>query len=323
MAPERTPEALLADHGFAVRSLVPLAGDLSQRRYFRSGLQSGGSAVLALYPEGLREECGRFLTSGALLAEAGVRVPRVLAGDSSAGWTLLEDLGEWTLAEAPGLGDREVADYFGRAGATIARIQTIPPQRVATLNPPLDGGLLRCELEQTERELLKPVGLVEAAHSAALTTALDRLCEAIDRDPRVPCHRDFMVRNLMPIGPPPSLAVLDHQGLRLGPALYDLASLLNDTLFLPTEHERELLERLLRSDQERLAFHRAAAQRTLKAAGTYAHFLRRGLRRHAPLIAPTLDRAIAHLTLVPETVDAARRLADLWAPRRGLSDLLC
>ena len=57
----------------------------------------------------------------------------------------------------------------------------------------------------------------------------------------MPCHRDFMVRNLMPLRGRRGLVVLDHQDLRLGPPLYDLASLLNDTLFPPPEAEEALL----------------------------------------------------------------------------------
>ena len=35
--------------------------------------------------------------------------------------------------------------------------------------------------------------------------------------------------------------MLDHQDLRLGPPFYDLASLLNDTLFPPPDAEEALL----------------------------------------------------------------------------------
>ena len=80
----------------------------------------------------------------------------------------------------------------------------------------------------------------DPALAAALRAALDTLCASLGDEPPVPCHRDFMVRNLMPL-PNGALVVLDHQDLRLGPPLYDLASLLNDTLFPPPAAEEALL----------------------------------------------------------------------------------
>lgn len=308
-----SPEALLAESGFAVRTLAPLAGDLSQRRYLRALLESGGTAVLALYPDEPGDDCRRFLVSGDLLATAGVRVPRVLSSDCTAGWCLLEDLGERTLADTPGLTDSELEAYFAHAGTLIARIQSIATERIPDLNPPLDPALLRRELEQTEQALLSPLELL--TDPPAVGTALDRLCDAIGHQPFVPCHRDFMVRNLMPCGRPPGLAVIDHQGLRLGPRWYDLASLLNDTLFLAPEAERRLLEELVGDGEDRLDFHRAAAQRTLKAAGTYARFAHAGNRRHVPLIASTFERALSHLALLPETAGIAKMVAERWSDR--------
>nr|HPK65586.1 phosphotransferase [Thermoanaerobaculia bacterium] len=51
------------------------------------------------------------------------------------------------------------------------------------------------------------------------------------------CHRDYMVRNLLPVGDGEvaAVGVIDHQDLRLGPPWYDLASLCNDSLFPPPE----------------------------------------------------------------------------------------
>jgi aminoglycoside/choline kinase family phosphotransferase len=318
----------LAERGHEMRGLEPLPGDLSQRHYFRGELVSGGFAIVAVYPEELRADCRRFLTSGELLAGVGVRVPRVLASDCAAGWMLLEDLGERTLGDTPGLSDAGLARYFQRALEMIALLQHLPLDAVSTLNAPLDGALLRRELEQTTREFVEPLDLVERSSRASWEFELDELCRSIAQCTPVPCHRDFMVRNLMPIGEAPQLALLDHQGLRLGPGLYDIASLLNDTRFLAEEQEAALLEDLLGEEQERLAYHRIAAQRTLKAVGTYARFVRRNeprrdKRRHAQLIAPTFDRAIAHLAKVPETAAAVRAIAPRWNPQRGQVDLLC
>jgi aminoglycoside/choline kinase family phosphotransferase len=304
--------ALLTARGFSIRALAPLSGDLSTRRYLRAQIEPEGTAVLALYPETLRGDCARFSISTRWLSELAVRVPGVLAADCSAGWMLVEDLGQRTLGDSRDLAAADLAAYFRRAVEIAERIRSLPREAVAELNPPLDAALLRREIEQTRTVYLEPRGLLKGAFGEKLATALDGLCAELAHPPLVPCHRDFMVRNLMPAGPPPGLAVLDHQGLRLGPPRYDLASLLNDTLFPPAPLELRLLDELLRGEADRRAYHRAAAQRTLKAIGSYAAAARRGIDRHLPLIGPTFERALAHLSKAPETASLAPELERRW-----------
>ena len=293
--------------GHPAERLEPLAGDVSARRYLRAQSR-GRSLIVALYPPALRSTCERFLATSALLGEAGLRVPTVLASDCRRGLMLLEDLGDPTLY---GLRDRPwdfLRPYLEQAVKDAARIAALRPADVAPLSPQLDCSLLERELEQTWRSFLSPRGLAGGPDSAAaLRSALAELCRRLGEPPRVPCHRDFMARNLVPQADG-RLGLLDHQDLRLGPRFYDLASLLNDSLF----PSRELVRELLGSDADELDYHRAAAQRALKAVGTFATFAENGDPRHLGLIPPTLGRAHEHLVLVPETAAIAARLADRW-----------
>jgi len=309
----------LAARGLAAARVEPLAGDVSPRRYARVTLVDGTSAILAAYPAEVRDACLRFAQTTALLAGAGVRVPRILDADCALGFMLVEDLGPRVLADLGALPWDELAEYSRDALAQAARIAALDPAAVAAINPPLDRALLARELQQTWDLFLAPRGLLgTAAEAAALRAVLDELLDRLAGDPPVPCHRDFMARNLVPLaGAPPRLAVLDHQDLRLGPPAYDLASLLNDTLFPPAEVEEELLAAAPAAGADgtgRLRYHRAAAQRTLKAVGTYASFARRGSDRHLPLIPGTLGRCLAHLARTPEGTDLAPLLARLWRP---------
>ncbi|MFL6231544.1 MAG: phosphotransferase [Thermoanaerobaculia bacterium] len=296
------------------REIQPLAGDVSPRRYFRVVLADGATAILANYPEEVRPACGRFLRTSAILESAGVRVPRVLAGDCAEGWMLVEDLGFRTLGEwGRGRPWNELAGYFEHALEIAARIARLPLDGLAELNPVLGGELLTRELAQTWDLYLEPRGLVgDAGLAADLRAALDALCAALGAETPVPCHRDFMVRNLMPLADG-GLAVLDHQDLRLGPPLYDLASLLNDTLFPSPEAEEALLAAAAGGPGDRVRYHRAAAQRTLKAVGTYAKFALLGADRHLPLIPPTLAHFVKHFARVPEGEALAPRLREAWS----------
>ncbi len=303
----------LARRGFPVRDATPLPGDVSPRRYLRVELSSGGTAILALYPPALEQACRRFASTTALLQEVGVRVPRILAVSHKQEWMLLEDTGSRTLFDLRARGWRHLRPYLEHARAIALRIATLDRDRVAALGPPLDAALLRDELRQTWEVFLRPHGLAgEGELRRRLRAALDALCTRLSAETPVPCHRDFMARNLAPLEPAPLLAVLDHQDLRPGPPFYDLASLLNDSLFPPWEMERELLAPVLGGTQDRERYERAAAQRALKAIGTFAAFARRGFDRHLPLIAPTLARALRHLGNLPETRPLAPELARLW-----------
>ena len=312
-APPAGVEPWLAGLCQPPREIIHLTGDVSPRRYARLVLEDGATAILATYPDEVRDVCPRFLRTTELLTGAGVRVPRVVAASCEQGWMLLEDFGPRTLGEQRERPWSELRLELARALEMIRRIAALPAGEVAGLNPLLGRDLLRRELDQTWDLFLAPHGLTGGpALTEAFRTALDALCESLGAETPVPCHRDFMVRNLMPTAEG-GLAVLDHQDLRLGPPAYDLASLLNDTLFPPAEVEEELLA-AAPGTADRLSYHRAAAQRTLKAVGTYTKFSLRGANRHLPLIPPTLARCLHHLGRTPEGASVAGDLARAWEP---------
>lgn len=299
-------DAWLAAAGFPACEPNPLPGDVSPRRYTRLVGADGASAILATYPPEVRGTCPRFLRTTALLEQAGVPVPRVLAASCEEGWMLVEDLGPQTLGEwGRGRSWEELLPWFERALQLAERIGDIPVEAVADINPRLDGELLRKELAQTWDLFLEPRGLL----IPALGAVLDEICARLDAETPVSCHRDFMVRNLMPV-PSGDLVVLDHQDLRLGPPAYDVASLLNDTLFPTPEVEEGLLSL---AGVDRVRYHRAAAQRTLKAVGTYTSFALRGADRHLPLVPPTMARCLHHLARVPESAAIVPELSRAWS----------
>lgn len=293
--------------GYPPSRLEPLAGDVSARRYLRA--ESGGrTLIVAIYPPSRRETCERFVATGDLLRRTGVRVPEVIESDCRRGLMLLEDLGKLTLYDLRDEPWSTLRPQLERAIGGAKRIAGMPPGAVADLSPPLDRALLERELDQTWRSFLLPQGMGGGRQSTAeLRSALTELCRRLGDEPPVPCHRDFMARNLVPL-PDGQLGLLDHQDLRLGPPFYDLASLLNDSLFPPTKLTAELLG----PAADDLGYRRAAAQRALKAVGTFATFAERGDERHLVLVPPTLGRALEHLLSIPETAGIADRLAARW-----------
>jgi aminoglycoside/choline kinase family phosphotransferase len=305
----RDLEGFLAGEGLAGSRIEALAGDVSARRYFRVRPARGPSCVLAHYPPPLADAQRRFAIAADLLESVGVRVPRRLAADAARGMSLLEDLGERTLYERTELDWEARRPWVERAleaGRAIAGLSLDALDRLAPA--PLDAALLRRELGQTIEVYLAPRGLAPDAFVAAL----DRLCLRLGELPPAACHRDLMARNLMPL-PDGDLAVLDFQDLRPGPPVYDLASMLNDSLFAPEPLERDWVERFLPPSVGVDGYDRAVAQRALKAVGTFAKFAAHGDPRHLPLVAPTLERAARALSRVPETASEFAPLAQRFA----------
>jgi len=317
--------AWLRDHGLEPREIEGLTGDVSLRRYFRAHLGDGGTAIVAYYPVQLRPVCRRFRLTTALLAEAGVPVPAIHRADCRRGLMLLEDSGDRTLYDTPQRDWQALAPTYRRAVGYLRRIQALPRERVATLNVPLDAKLLRWELRKSWDLVLVPRGLVGPPEvERAFAAALETLCEELGRAERLrPCHRDFMPRNLMRREPDGrggdegELLVLDHQDLRLGPPAYDLASLLNDSLFPPRWLEDELLAALHSGEDGALDYRRAVVQRCVKAVGNYCDFARRGFDRHLNLVAPTLLRAWRWFGAVPELQALRPALQPSWEAQLG------
>lgn len=325
----------LAACGWQDATLQQLAGDISARRYLR--LRRAGAdetALLAVYPPSLADAYARFERATGLLTGVEVRVPRILETDVEARFMLLEDLGPSMLHEA--LSDTEVSGHGPPADAWIRRrpwfvlaleagrrIATLPVSQAAALGcEPLDADLLSRELQQTRRAFFDARDLLQDAGLARdFDTFLDATCGELQALPPATCHRDFMVRNLVPLLPPPhsltankqlrpdDLAVIDYQDLRPGPPVYDLASLLNDTLLPPPEVEAELLRHagIAAGSEPERPYRLAAVQRTLKAVGSYAasgHHLRR--------IPATLARTLYHLRQLPEAKGLVKALEQSW-----------
>ena len=321
-------ESWLRGVGIGASAIVPLTGDLSQRRYFRIVLDGGASLLAAHYPESLRGTMARFTAARSLLAGAGVRVPEIRLASPERGWMLVEDLGAETLFE---IGHREPREprepwepeaQFLAAVESAGRIAALDVGAVTELgSPPLDGAALRRELDPTLEFLLDVRGLSDLGRERGeLLRALVELCSRLAGDPLVPCHRDFMARNLIPLAD--GVAVIDFQDLRLGPPAYDLASLLNDSFFPDVTLEAALLPPRWRTGVAREQYARAVVQRTLKAAGTFARFAAEGNPRHVPLIAPTLARAARHLQALPETMRIFPALERWWFGQLG-ADPIC
>lgn len=297
-----------------VEDVEPLQGDVSPRRYFRLRRRNQDSAILAVYPKQQRDTLRRFLETTRLFEDAAVRVPEVLGSNSPLGLMLLEDLGPISLFDLAAQPWTALHPHIERAIESIRRLAASPPGAFSRINPDLDGARLERELDEAKSVFLQSEEFSGGDFSRrGLYASLDRLLAAIALDPLVASHRDFMSRNLMlPQRPLRPATVIDHQDACLAPRFYDLASLLNDSLFLTEAAENEILTAIGLGAEDVLSYRRCAVQRTLKATATYVKFALRGFERHLHLVAPTLRKTAWQLEQLPEGKIVSSEVLALW-----------
>jgi hypothetical protein len=210
--------------GLHPETLRPASSDASFRRYFRLDADRAGT-LIAMDAPPQREDSRPFVKVARLFGAAGVTTPEVLAEDLPQGFLLLSDLGQTTYLQALEGGAQAQPMYLD-ALDSLVRIQAAT--RAATL-PPYDRARLLAELQlfpdwYVARHLQ---ARFEPGEQAALENVFELLVACALTQPAVYVHRDYHSRNLMlmPHGNP---GVLDFQDAVLGPAVYDLVSLLRD-----------------------------------------------------------------------------------------------
>jgi len=270
---------LLSLEGLEIRSVQELMIRGSDRVYSRLFLKSGETLILCVYGEE-RSENNAFAEAADLFADIGLNVPAVKSHHLTDRWVLQEDLGDMSLfsalsekgLEASLLLYRQTirnAAILHEKGLHRAQEKGFQPQ------PPFDQSLLRWEsqyfLEYLGRQYLKTELL-----DAEIEKDLDRIRRRLLAQSEVLLHRDLQSQNVMVHLK--NAVLIDFQGARKGPALYDVVSLLEDPYVeLPERMKRELLTLYCEErtpnpaweleDPDYLA---TASQRLMQTLGAYA-----------------------------------------------------
>jgi aminoglycoside/choline kinase family phosphotransferase len=304
---------------------TPMAGGGGTRKYFR--LRGGGQTVVAMFvPEGAKpEEIAKdtadtarwpFLEIRDLLAARGIDVPAVFAEDTPRGWVLLEDLGDTTLAEVLLQKPEAREALYVRAAHDVARAQSVLtklPADSIVASRAFDEDLLHWEIQHFREWAIAARGIAMTAGDGASFDALaSRVAKRIAALPRVFVHRDFQSRNLM-VRPNGSLCWIDFQDALLGPRVYDLVALLNDSY---QSFDRAFVEARL-ADYAVVAaldanehaavlreFDLVTVQRKLKDAGRFVFFDRvKGNPAFLKFVEPTIAKVRASLARLRDDDD--------------------
>lgn len=288
-SPQTRLEEYLARHGHSNRPVEALTPDASTRVYFRVPWKRA-TAVAAVYPEAFDETVQPYLDVTRLFLECKLPVPEIYDVDGSTGVIIQEDLGDNQLCkvfETASEDEREA--LVEQAIEIIARIQaatTKAHERDSIASRlAFDEAKLGWELNFFFEHYFGSYRKENLTHgqAAELKVELNDIAADLAARPRVLCHRDFHSFNLI-LDKKQRLRVIDHQDARMGPATYDLVSLLLDRvtcspspaeirshrLFLLRARE-ELNLPPIDPDEFSNEFRLMTVQRCLKAVGTFSY----------------------------------------------------
>jgi N-acetylmuramate 1-kinase len=338
---ERIPplRAFLDESGFGEARRARMQGDASTRIFERLTLDKRAAILMNAprQPDGPPVRDGKPYSAIAHLAEdvipyvaiaAGLRAhqvsaPAILDADLDRGLVIMEDLGDERIVA----GDRPapIEARYAAAVDLLAALhcQTLP--EVLPVAPHLDYRLPRYDIEAflVEAELLLDWYL--PAVSAPASTPMRETFLALWREALTPAVaapptwvlRDYHSPNLLWLPGREGTAqigVVDFQDALLGPAAYDVASLLQDArVDIPESLEVALLGRYARARRAQdggfdvagftKIYATLTAQRATKILGIFARLDRRDGKpqylRHIPRLWAYLQRSLVHPALAP------------------------
>ena len=313
-------------------SCQALAGDASNRRYFRLSLEESEVPSLIVMQladrEGFKasEEAVSggdgditelpFLNVLRHLQPLDLAVPTLHYHDEPAGLLYLEDFGDMTLAEACACADpKTIERLYAQAIDTLVQIHLHATSRSSPSciahGRSFDVSLLMWEFEHfLEYGVVARQGKPMCSEDYLVVhDEFQKIADIIVAQPQVFTHRDYHSRNLMVDGE--RLGVIDFQDALLGPATYDLASLLRDSyIALDDTVLDQMIERYIQGMSEGLestrrqsmllddpvAFRRlfdlTSLQRNLKAAGRFVYIDR---VKHNPTFLPDIPRTLGYV----------------------------
>ncbi|MGH7182148.1 MAG: phosphotransferase, partial [Nitrospiraceae bacterium] len=200
------------------KSLTPLAGDASNRRYFRIELTGGAAHSVILMqlaePEAFKQSeeavSGAthqiaelpFLNILSYLSKAEVSVPRLYHYDQPAGLLYLEDFGDLTLSEAcRDASETDIETRYTQAVDALAQMQStvtsLADSNCLASHRSFDVPLLMWEFDHfLEYGIVARRGKPMCADDyLPIRSEFERIAELLAGQPRVFVHRDYHSRN--------------------------------------------------------------------------------------------------------------------------------
>jgi len=300
-----------------------LPGRGSDRSFTR--LVHGARTVMLIRYDSVREENTRYAGHARFLAGKGIPVPRVLADIPDIGTTVVEDVGDESLQKhAREVNMTRLEELYRGVIDAIVTLHGVRSEDLhqagVQLEPAFTPALYRWEHDVFDEHFLARSTGIGKSTILGVRKELATVAQRLGRAPRVLIHRDLQSSNVLLRKARPVL--IDFQGMRMGPAAYNLASLLCDPyMMLPGSLQARLLQDYVSKSGTGAAVSRlfpyAAVQRLAQAIGAFGRFEIQAETAHfGRYIGPAfvmMRRALDEL----EGFEALRKLADRFGSQQG------
>ncbi len=253
----------------------------SERVFFRCE-----KGIVILYDDGNRDENGLYAGHARFLKSKGIPVPEVLADMPAIKTLVLEDAGT----------ERKMSvDDYAKTVETLVKFGALGSDpEIASLNllPEFDDETWTWERNLFRKHCLGSRYRRELPEDAE--RELEKVAETLEKEPKALVHRDFQSTNVL--WKDGQLRFIDFQGMRLGPAAYDLASLLYDPYAKLEAKTRTALCALYGKLSgrpeiaETLPF--AAVQRLVQCLGAYGRLASVGQPQFGKWVMPALQNLL-------------------------------
>lgn len=242
-------KALYKDHfGQYPLSIEKLAGAGSNRQYFR--IKGEPATVIGTIGTNLKENKA-FFALDRYFVEKGLPVPELIAVDCDGMHYLQSDLGDtslYSLISLDGLDNEKVKHLIELTMDALADFHAAGEgfdTSICFPRPEMDRRAVMWDLNYFKYCFAKPSGTTFDEDD--VQNAFEHLTDLIlDEKPKALLLRDFQSRNVFIHNNRPY--VIDFQGARRGPALYDVASFLwQSRIAMPDGMKYEMAEKYARS----------------------------------------------------------------------------
>lgn len=224
----------------AIDSIVPLAGDGSDRRYCRINCHDGQTLILMVLPptDGARLAAGNYdwLDIADLLIEHDIPCPQVIAKLDKA--LVIEDCGDVMLTDR-----YRQRQLFERCFAIAGKFLKLRPDNSHVCwQRRFSSEAYQAEFNFFRRMFIDKALGIKLAEATKKQFVEDcaKLSDYLEQFSSFFVHKDFHSRNLMVVDDS-LIKVIDFQDACLGSPLYDLISLCFDSYLPLSNHQRREL----------------------------------------------------------------------------------
>ena len=279
---------------------VLLAGDASNRTYFRVQEANGTCAVIMDAPPEKGEDIRPFIDVTQRLRLSGFSAPNIYASDPEHGFLILEDLGDDLFAQVLRTDTTQETEFYQTAVDLLVELHTAP-ETSSGLAPYDQATCLREAQLITNWYLPAASGPVSQDCDAEYADVISTLCADLMPDQPVLVMRDYHAENLLWLPGRPALeriGLLDYQDALAGHPAYDLVSLLEDARRdISATLQADMLAHYITTsgvaaDSFRRAYAILGAQRNLKILGIFARLSKRD---HKPIYIDHMPRVWGYL----------------------------